>query len=165
MSETSEKPGPKASTEPVSVRRDLELLRAVRRIMQAFDIHSRHLSTHLQITLPQLLCLTAVVADEGLTSRGIANEIFASASTLVGVVDRLEGKQLIDRVRDPRDRRQVHIIPTEAGRRLVADAPSPFGAHFDTAFAELSESRKRTLVEGVALMADLMAGPLEPERT
>ncbi len=151
------RPAPKSG----KVQRDLELLRAVRRVMQAFDLHSRQLASSSQITLPQLLCLMAVVAEEGMTSRRIAGEIFASASTLVGVLDRLESKQLIDRVRDPRDRRQIHIVPTEAGRRLVAAAPSPFGEPFDRAFAALSETRQRKLVEGLELMADLMAGPEE----
>ncbi len=156
-------PPPSAPVEAESVRRDLDLLRAVRRIMQGFDVHSRHLSTHSQITLTQLLCLMAVVAEEGLTSRDIAGEIFASASTLVGVLDRLEAKQLIDRVRDPRDRRQIHILPTEAGRRFIADAPSPFGDRFDGAFAALTDGQQRKLVEGLALMADLMSGPRESE--
>ncbi len=150
-----------------AVRRDLLLLRAVRRIMQAFDVHSRRLAASAEITLPQLLCLTAVVAEEGMTSRRIAGEIFASASTLVGVLDRLEAKELIDRVRDPRDRRQVHIMPTAAGRRFIASAPSPFGETFDAAFAELSEERQVELIESLALMADLMGGggALEPEST
>lgn len=148
-----------ALPDPAELRRDLDLLRAVRRIMHAFEVQSRRLSADSSITLPQLLCLMAVVAEEGMTSRKIAQEISASASNLVGVLDRLESKHLVDRVRDPLDRRQVHIVPTAAGRRLIAHAPSPFGERFDSAFGELSETRQRRLVEAMRAMADLMETP------
>jgi hypothetical protein len=53
------------STSPGVLALRLELLRAVRRIMRAFDVHSRRMAASADITLPQLLCLTAVVAEEG----------------------------------------------------------------------------------------------------
>jgi DNA-binding MarR family transcriptional regulator len=148
------------------LERNFELLLAVRRVMHAFDIHSRRLASSSEhITLPQLLCLMAVVGDEGLTSRQIAERIHASTSTLVGVLDRLEAKNLIARVRDPRDRRQIHITPTTAGRKLVAQGPSPFGDPFDQAFAALSTARKARLAEDLSLMAEMMsAGHSSPGR-
>jgi DNA-binding MarR family transcriptional regulator len=164
MSEHESNPGRREVEERGSVQRSLELLRAVRQIMQGFDVQSRRLDGESQITLPQLICLMAVVAEEGMTSRRIAAEIFASASTLVGVLDRLEAKQLVDRIRDPRDRRLIHIVPTEAGRRFIAAAPSPLGLRFDERFAALSEARQRQLVEALRLMADLM-GSAEPPAT
>ena len=150
--------------DPALVRRHLELLLAVRRIMQAFDLHSRRLSGASQVTLPQLLCLMAVTAEEGMTSRQIARRTHASASTLVGVLDRLEAKKLVSRVRDARDRRKIHIAPTAAGRELVASAPSPFGDAFDEEFASLSPSRQKRLVDDLALMAELMSGQDESPR-
>lgn len=146
-----------ASAAETVLQRRLALLRSVRRVMHGFDVQSRRMGAVSDITLPQLLCLAAVVADEGMTSRQIAAEIHVGASTLVGVLDRLQAKGLVARVRDPRDRRQVHIVPTAAGRRFIAKAPSAFGEAFDEAFATLSDSRQRRLVEDLSLMADLMA--------
>lgn len=143
-------------TRGIEVARRLELIESVRRIMRAFDVRSRRMGSADRITLPQLLCLTAVVAEEALTSRQIAQRLHVSASTLVGVLDRLEAKHWVTRVRDARDRRQIHIMPTEAGRRLIATAPSPFGEAFDEAFARLSDTRQKRLVTDVALMAQLM---------
>ncbi len=40
--------------------------------------------------------------------------------SLVGILDRLEKKGLIGRLRSVKDRRHVHIIPTQAGRDLQA---------------------------------------------
>lgn len=138
------------------VARRLELLNSVRRIMRAVDVRSRRMGKSSQITLPQLLCLMAVVAEEGLTSRQIARRVHVSASTLVGVLDRLEGKGWITRVRDPRDRRRIHIVPTQAGRSFIGIAPSPLGQGFETAFSRLPVARQKELVANVALMADLM---------
>ena len=145
-----------SSREIAEVARRLDLLNSVRRIMQAVDIRSRRMGAASQITLPQLLCLMAVVAEEGLTSREIARRVHVSASTLVGVLDRLEAKGLITRVRDARDRRQIHIVPTKRGRSLTAAAPSPLGEDFEQAFSSLPVAHQKELVANVALMADLM---------
>lgn len=145
------------------VVRQLELIGSVRRIMRAFDIRSRQMDSSSDITLPQLLCLSAVVSEEGLTSRQIARRIHVSPSTLVGVLDRLQEKRFIRRVRDPHDRRQIHIESTPAGRELIEAAPSPFGEQFDRAFGGLAEGRQDELVDNVALLADLMTIQAEPQ--
>ena len=152
-------PTAETSTEPTQgeITRKFELVESVRRIMHAFDVRSRRMRTADQITLPQLLCLMAVVAEEGLTSRQIAERLHVSASNLVGVLDRLQSKHWVSRIRDDDDRRRIHIVPTQAGRQLVRTAPSPFGEHFDRAFGRLSERRQGALVSQLALMATLMA--------
>lgn len=151
-----------SSKQTGSHRRDhvaaqLELIGSVRRIMHAFDVRSRRLRATDRFTLPQLLCLMAVVAEEGLTSRQIARRLHVSASTLVGVLDRLQASRWIDRIRDSDDRRRVHIVPTDAGRQVILTAPSLFGEHFDRSYADLSASARNRLAKQVALMATLMA--------
>ena len=141
----------------VEMARHLELLRSLRRIMHAFDVRSRRLRTKASITLPQLLCLMAVVAEEGLTAKEIADRLHLSASTLVGVLDRLEGKAWVRRERSSQDRRRIHIVPTQAGRDLIGAAPSPLGDRFETSFGELPKSRQIELVDSLDLMARLMA--------
>lgn len=144
------------------IGRRLQLIGSIRRIMRAFDIRSRQMGATSDITLPQLLCLTAVVAEEGLTSREIARRVHVSPSTLVGVLDRLQEKRWVRRERDPDDRRRIHIQPTAAGRELIRAAPSALGESFDRAFGQLTDGRQRELVANVALMADLMTHQAEP---
>ena len=55
-----------------------------------------------------------------LTSAEISQMTLLPAPSLVGILDRLEKKGLIGRLRSVKDRRHVHIIPTQAGRDLQA---------------------------------------------
>lgn len=104
---------------------DLRILQALRRIIRAIEIHSHRLNQNHQITGPQLGCLLAVKQHGALTTTGLARTVFLSPSTVVGIVDRLEEKGLLTRLRSTDDRRQVQLCLTEEGHRLADHAPSP----------------------------------------
>ncbi len=131
----------------------------------ALDVHSRGLSNREGVTMPQLLCLLAVVTGEAVTSRAIAAQLFVSPSTLVGVIDRLEAKGWIDRVRDPVDRRNVHIVATEAGRAVAARLPLPLGDEFQRRFDSLDDRQRQDLIGAVEWIADMMSGEGAGEET
>lgn len=104
---------------------ELRILQALRRIIRAIEIHSHRLSQNHQITGPQLGCLLAIKQHGALTATGLARTVFLSPSTVVGIVDRLEEKGLLNRMRSTGDRRQVQLCLTEEGHRLADNAPSP----------------------------------------
>jgi DNA-binding MarR family transcriptional regulator len=104
---------------------ELRIFQSLRRIIRAIEIHSQKLSHDHQITGPQLCCLLAIKQNGALTTTRLAQTVFLSPSTVVGIVDRLEEKGLVFRLRSTKDRRQVQICLTEAGTRLADSAPSP----------------------------------------
>lgn len=106
-------------------RYDLKILRSLRKIIRSVDLHSRKLSMHYDITAPQLITLLAVSEQGPMTTAAIAKEVHLSASTLVGIIDRLEAKGFIQRERSTEDRRQVIISITSEGHAFVKKAPSP----------------------------------------
>lgn len=158
MSNTKVMSGPRQSSKADAARlhQTYRLLNGIRRIIQASDRYSRFLADSCDITLPQLVALQAVVAEEGLSTRDIAQRVHVSSSTLVGVIDRLESKGFIVRQRDANDRRLIHIVPTEKGRRFAVTAPTPLGAGFEVAFEALSDSRAQTLVRAIEGLADMI---------
>jgi len=111
-------------TVPVA-RYDLRVLQALRRIIRAVDLHSRKLSMMHKITGPQLICLLAVQEREPTMASAIAKGVHLSASTVVGILDRLEAKGLVQRRRDVSDRRRVRVCLTDTGREVLERAPSP----------------------------------------
>ena len=104
---------------------ELRILQSLRRIIRAIEIHSQRLSHEHRITGPQLGCLLAIKQEGSLTTTCLARTVFLSPSTVVGIVDRLEEKGLLSRMRGTEDRRQVRLHLTEAGNRLADSAPSP----------------------------------------
>jgi len=135
---------------------DLRILQALRRIIRAVDIHSRRLSTQYQITGPQLACLLAIKEYCPLTNANLAKRVYLSPSTVVGIIDRLEEKQLVARQRDSKDRRQVYISITAAGRQLVDAAPSLLQDTLSSALVELPEIEQVSITLALEKLVDLM---------
>lgn len=145
---------------------DEEILRALRRITRAIDIHSRRLVNTYGLTGPQLVCLRALERAGETTPSRLANELSLSQSTVTGIIDRLAARQLLTRERTAPDRRMVTVAITEAGRALIAQAPSPLQESFLDKLQTLdpaSQTRIRDTLEEVVQMmggAEIDAAPL-----
>lgn len=99
-----------------SFDRSLPMLlnRTLDAVMPAFrELFARH-----DLTEPQWRILR-VLWDEGkIASAGLAERTLIPFSSLVGVLDRLERKELVARIRSTSDRRVVHVVATPKGRAL-----------------------------------------------
>ncbi|MBD3403537.1 MarR family transcriptional regulator [candidate division GN15 bacterium] len=137
-------------------RYDLQILQYLRRIMRAIDIHSRKLKSQHKITGPQLVCLLAVVDEGPITATRIAERVFLSASTVVGILDRLEEHGLVQRERDAQDRRLVNITATGGGLELARKAPSPLQDGLANGLKELPELEQATIALSLKRIGDLM---------
>jgi DNA-binding MarR family transcriptional regulator len=132
------------------------IFNATWRIARAIDIGSRKLEAQHQITGTQLLCLTAVVEHEPTTTTGIAKRVHLTPSTVVGVLDRLEAKDLVNRRRGRRDRRVVHVGATDAGRALAAKAAHPLLDALAKALKQLSKQDQEETTVCIERLVDLL---------
>ncbi len=73
------------------------------------------------ITPGQYAVLRCLWDEDGLTARQIADRLFLDGSTVTGMLDRMEHKDLIVRHVDPRDRRALKVVLTERGASLKED--------------------------------------------
>jgi DNA-binding MarR family transcriptional regulator len=135
---------------------ELRILQALRRIIRAVDIHSRKLATQHKITGPQLGCLLAVKENGPITSAKLAQKVYLSPSTIVGIIDRLEEKNLVQRNRNNKDRRLIHICITAAGEQLVAVAPSLLQDTLVSALIELPDEEQISITMALEKLVDLM---------
>jgi len=148
---------------------EFEVLTSLRRIVHSMDVHSRWLRLNYDLTGGQLICLLTIAAEGPMTSTQVSKRVHVSTGTLVGILDRLEAKGLIARVRDTRDRRAVYLTATRTGRRLATRAPSPLQASLANALRQLTEKERFEIVSSLQNVATLMgttspAGPTEPDR-
>jgi len=140
------------------------LLKAIRRITHALDVQSRRINMSVGLTLPQLVVLGCVRDLGEVTSRAISAEADLAPATVVGILDKLEGKGLIERYRSTRDRRIVHTRLTAAGVAALADAPSPLGDAFLEAFRALPDRERRAVLNAFDRAAGLASpGPVGAE--
>lgn len=119
-------------------------------------MYSKKLSSHHNITGPQLICLLTIANEQPVTASRIARAIHLSASTVVGVLDRLEEKGLIHRERDKKDRRRVHISLTEEGQRVALQAPPPLQDKLSHALVGLPAGEQSAIAVAFEKVVELM---------
>lgn len=150
-------PNLNAAPEGAAPSYEIRILRSLRQIIRATAIFSRNLQARHQVTVPQLTCLVAVAESEPTTTTRIAREVHLSPSTVVGIIDRLEGAGLVRRERDRNDRRVVNITMTEHGLRLVARSPSPLQDVLARGLETLPELERATMALSLERLVMLLA--------
>jgi MarR family transcriptional regulator, organic hydroperoxide resistance regulator len=135
---------------------DYRVLCALRRVIRSVDIYSKKLNTELGLTTPQLLCLHALANSECMILSDLAKEINLGVSTVNGIVDRLEAKQLVTRKRSAEDRRRVELEITSCGKQIVLKSPSLLQDKLSASLSRLPESDQLAITESLELVVKLM---------
>jgi DNA-binding MarR family transcriptional regulator len=102
-----------------------DIIYQIRRLMQAGELFNKELNRTYQVSAPQLHCLLALYDYGPLPPSQIARYIMVKSSTVTGIIDRLEQKGLVYRMRNSPDRRVITIQLTEEGKELAQNAPPP----------------------------------------
>ena len=126
-------------TEPLHAAISDEVLISLRRLIRAVDLHSRYLSKHFGLTGPQLVILRQLVQAGEMSPGKMAAAVSLSQATVTGITDRLEKRGLLTRSRSDVDRRRVIMQPTDACRKLLAEAPPPLHESFLERFHQLAD--------------------------
>ncbi len=134
----------------------IRVLRALRRIIRAVDIHSRKLNNEFHITAPQLICLYSLAQHGNMTLSDLAKEVNLGTSTVNGIVDRLEEKQYLTRTRSSEDRRKVVLAITEAGREITRQAPMLLQDRLSASLRSLPELEQATITLSLERIVELM---------
>ncbi len=132
------------------------VLRLLRRINHATDLHSKHLIKATGLTTPQLIVLKAIRELGEVTAGAVAEHVSLSQGTVSMILDRLESHSLIERYRSARDRRIVHARLTSAGAQVVARAPSLLREKFIERFALLTREQQLQALQSLQQIADMM---------
>ena len=129
---------------------------SIRKLMQAGELYTKELSKKYQISTPQLYCLLSLYENGPLPPSQIAKHIMVKSSTVTGIVDRLEQKGLVLRVRNSPDRRVITIELTDGGRKLAEHAPPPIQRKIVDGLERLSEAEMTQILEGLRMLTDMV---------
>lgn len=121
------------------------ILLNVRKIMRAIDMYSSQLARQYGLTSPQLICLKKLDKKGGLTPGGLAKEVHLSHATVTGIINRLEKKGLVRRVRSEKDGRSFQINITGEGLSMIKSSPSMLQEQFMSKLSKL-ESWEKTMI-------------------
>lgn len=113
-----------------------------RQFMQLLD------EERFNMTLPQFYTLLHLHHLAGPCKMSdLAEATQQSAASLTGVVDRLLEKQLVERTRHTRDRRQVMVVVTARGGALIAEIKQARHEQMQAALGQLSTEDIDTLFQ------------------
>ena len=93
-------------------------------------------------------------ASGGASARQLAAAVGTDAAGMTKLLDRLEGKGLIERRPNPDDRRSVVIEPTEQGLALVPELAPVFGAVARQLFDGFSDAEVANLTSSLRRMGE-----------
>ncbi|HQL37609.1 MAG TPA: MarR family transcriptional regulator [Bacillota bacterium] len=77
----------------------------------------------------------------------IAGSLFLDASTITGILDRMENKDMIKRIADPKDKRSIKVVLTERGRLLEEPVTKVIEEENKKVLHALNEEEREKLAE------------------
>ncbi|MCX5329524.1 MULTISPECIES: MarR family winged helix-turn-helix transcriptional regulator [unclassified Streptomyces] len=101
------------------------LLYMVKQVELVVRSHLDELVKPSGITALQYTALTVLERHDGLSAAQLARDSFVTAQSIADLVRSLENRGLVRRERNPRNRRELLILLTDAGRELLARHEEP----------------------------------------
>ncbi len=94
---------------------------SIRKIVRAINLESKRIEKDYGLSIPQLLTLKFLEenVEYKSTMKELKEHLSLNASTVSGIVARLETKGLIARLPNPNDKRSTPIILTSNGNKLI----------------------------------------------
>jgi DNA-binding HxlR family transcriptional regulator len=105
------------------------------------------------LTAAQVSVISLLATNHSLTLSDLSRELEMSHSTVSGIVDRLEAKQLVERRPSPKDRRYVQISLAQhvADQAPMLSDDGPIG-RLEAVLREATPEERRCMKEGLALL-------------
>ncbi len=103
---------------------------------------------HGPLSLVHLHVLAILDADGPLPMRGLAEALDVSQASATGIVDRMEQRGLIERQRDPDDRRVIRAALTAAGRQLIEGVAAERKERLASVLDELTDDELEGFLRG-----------------
>ena len=133
-----------------------QVLISLRRVIRATDLHSKQLVKTTGLTAPQILLLQAIRDNGDVTIGEVAKKISLSQATVTTILDRLEKRELVKRVRSTKDKRRVHVYLTDKASEILKDAPVPLQEQFSEQFNELELWEQTMIISSLQRIAQMM---------
>jgi len=139
-----------------SLDRIKAVLIALRRVIRATDLHSKHLAKTTGLTAPQILLLQTIREHGDITIGQIANEMSLSQATVTTILDRLEKREMVYRKRSQEDKRKVHAYLTQPAIEMLEHAPVPLQDQFSRQFDALQDWEQTMIISSLQRVAEMM---------
>jgi DNA-binding MarR family transcriptional regulator len=135
-----------------------DILIKLRKIVRSVNLESKRVEKQFDVSIPQLLCLQ-FLADQNeyrANAKQLKEFLNLNASTISGIISRLEKKGFIAKLPKLNDKRVTWISLTVKGMGILKNAPITLQQKLSEKLQELPPEKIKTIVEGIDLLTKLM---------
>jgi len=118
---------------------------SIRRLVRAVYLDSQKMSKQFGLTGPQSSVLRNLVNDGPMSSADLSRMLYVTPANITGIIDRLEIKGLVKRIKKQGDRRVALITLTGSGQQLGRSIPDPIMNLFISELSDLEPEDLRLL--------------------
>lgn len=140
----------------------LEFMQQLWQLNHSLERISRSMERRLGVTAPQRLILRAVGKYPGITAGQLARLLHVDPGTVSAALNRLDEKGLVDRRRDPRDKRRAALGLTAKGRALGLPAAGTVERAVELMLDELSATDVETTRAVIGRLTTLLDAQIPP---
>jgi DNA-binding MarR family transcriptional regulator len=136
----------------------IEILIKLRKIIRSINLESKKIEKELGISIPQLLVLKYLSDqnDYRAFAKDIKGYINLNASTVSGIISRLESKALVAKSPKPNDKRAIYIILTAKGADLLYKYPPTLQEKLSKRLKKLTPEQIEELDRNIELLTFIM---------
>ncbi len=136
----------------------------IRRVFQVVHGHSKKAERETGLTSPQLWAIKVIFEVGSLRVCDLARRMYLHPATTVGILDRLEKKGLVSRVRSREDRRVVNVELTPEGREMVEKSPEVAQGLLVTGLEKLSATNLKKIDDSLMQMVKILGAQEIPAK-
>ena len=136
-----------------------EVMETIPLVMQFLraEMRSANSSSSL-LSVPQFRALAFLDHHSGASLSELAEHLGVTRATGSAIIDRLVQRGLVDRTERPEERRHVVLKLTQVGSEYLQQIRETTHAEIAKMFVSLSEVQRLHVVEGLAILSDVIEG-------
>jgi DNA-binding MarR family transcriptional regulator len=134
-----------------------DVLVHLRRIIRATDLQSKRVVKACGLTIPQIMVLRSIEELGDVTVRKISDSVSLSQATVTTILNRLEDRKYVERVRGQKDKRIVNARLTPTGMEILKTTPPLLHEKFIDEFDSLEgweQTQVLSSLQRIAMMMD-----------
>ena len=101
------------------------------------------------LSLVHLHVLTVLQVNGPLPMSKLADELDVSVASLTGIIDRMEARGLVERRREPDDRRVIVVHRTDAGDAVFGEMAAERRKHLEALFDRMTDKELESFLVGL----------------
>lgn len=133
-----------------------QIEKSLRHVSYIVKQKGREILNEFPITPPQFVALQWLQEEGDMTIGELSQRMYLACSTTTDLIDRMEKNELVERVKDEKDRRVVRIHLLEKGTVIIKDVINERQIYLEGVLSEMSAEEVSSIEQGMAALQEKM---------